>query len=84
MARPGHRLPAAGLDALLPGLSVVTDLVPLPPQDRSATAIRERFVAGTTPASEIPLEALDYIRRHGLYVRAGNGAPDDGSAGAAC
>ena len=68
VARPGHSLPAAELDALLPGLSAVTDVVPLPPEDRSATAIRARFVAGTTPAREIPPETLAYIRRHELYA----------------
>ena len=79
VARPGHSLPAAELDALLPGLSAVTDVVPLPPQDRSATAIRERFVAGTTPAREIPPETLAYIRRYGLY--AGSPSSDSGGEG---
>lgn len=67
-ARPGSELnPPAELAAWLAALNRRLHVVPMPPTDVSATAIRERIAAGRPADGMLHPAVAQYIQRHGLY-----------------
>lgn len=76
IVRPQSEFETAQLDALLPGLADVVDIVPMPPVELNATDLRHRLASGDDVGDAIPPAALAYIRAHRLY-NAGATAKND-------
>lgn len=71
-ARPGSELtPPAELAARLAALERQLHVVPMPPTNISATAIRERIAAGLPTDGMLHPAVAQYIRHNGLYRQAG-------------
>lgn len=67
-ARPGAELdPPAALTDLLESQGRTLHIIPMPPIDLSATAIRQRISAGQTVEDMLHPSVAQYIQRHGLY-----------------
>ena len=66
-ARPGYDLDLAALDAELPGLSKVVDMVNAPQIDIASHDLRARVAAGQPITYWIPAAVEEFIRREGLY-----------------
>ncbi len=67
-ARPGSELePPPALAARLHALGRELHVIPMPPTDISATAIRQRIAAGQPIDGMLHPGVAQYIQRHGLY-----------------
>lgn len=67
-ARPGSQLEApAALRTLLESQERKLHVIPMPPIDLSATAIRQRLATGQTAEGMLHPGVAQYIQRHGLY-----------------
>ena len=67
-ARPGSQLEApAALRTWLDSHERKLHVIPMPPIDLSATAIRQRLGAGQTVKGMLHPGVAQYIQRHGLY-----------------
>lgn len=61
---PCHHIPVNGKQ-----VSLITQAVPMPAIEVSASWVRERLIAGDSVRYWVPDEVIAYIHRHSLYVQ---------------
>lgn len=70
--RIGYNPPdLSSLEAAIPGISGQVIVLDEPKVNVSSSVIRERFARGLPVQQLVPASVAEYIRRHGLYQRAG-------------
>jgi nicotinate-nucleotide adenylyltransferase len=76
--RAGYQVDLAGLEKQLPGLRDSLELIDTPELSISSTDLQDRLQRGLPIRYQVPRQVEAYIREHGLYLLADNGAAADG------
>ncbi len=70
LSRPGYRLDWEEMETVLPGVRERVHLLDMPELEIASHVLQQRVREGRPIRYQVPQAVEDYIREHGLYVRA--------------